>query len=120
MFSKLRGASFAPQSLNVRFLGVAMSDNNGITVKSWLGLIIFLFAIYIFISGIYYQSGKDFFIGIGLMCLSYSSPIILISHFFTDRNSKDLNVQQKKLGIFIDLLAVISVVIAVFVFPEFR
>ncbi|MCL5049953.1 hypothetical protein [Aliidiomarina maris] len=93
-----------------------MSDNNRITVKNWLGLIIFLFAIYIFLSGIYYQSGKDFFMGIGLMCLSYSSPRVLISHFFTDRNSNDLNVQQKKLDVFIDLLAAISVVVAVFVF----
>lgn len=93
-----------------------MSDNNRITAKHWLGLIIFLFATYIFISGIYYQSGKDFFMGIGLMCLSYSNPHILIAHFFTGKNSKDLYGQQKKLDVFIDLLAAFSIVIAVFVF----
>lgn len=93
-----------------------MSDNNRITVKNWLGLIVFLFAIYIFLNGIYYQSGKDFFMGIGLMCLSYSSPRILISYFFTDSTAKDLNVQQKKLDVFIDLLAAVSIVTAVFLF----
>lgn len=93
-----------------------MSDNNRIKVKNWLGLIIFLFAIYIFVSGIYYQSGKDFFIGLGLMCLSYSSPRILMYHFFTNRPLKNLNVEQKKLDVFIEMIAVFSVVIAVFVF----
>ena len=81
--------------------------------KYWIGTIIFGCSTFLFFYGLFNQSWKDLFIGLGLMCFCYRSlRIVVVWHLYSKVSDK----KNELLDLLLAIVGLISIIIAVAVF----
>jgi hypothetical protein len=98
--------------INLPSMRGVMNKENGLKLRYWAGTAIFGFSAYMLIYGFLNQDWKNFFMGIGLVCLCYPSQRKLALSLFNLKASDEDGYAE----LLLQIVALVAIVIAVTLF----